>query len=155
MMLWSYVMKEYNFSKPSGLGIKGIEFTTAGREYMGMNDTIVAVDYATQKISAVLTPAIANGWEMYRTQMIIEGYASIFYGLIMLAGIYVCYRFVKWANGLEDTYSNEFVRDCGPMIVIVVAGALLIFGIPEIINGVMHVLNPDYYVLKDLIGALT
>ena len=61
----------------------------------------------------MLTPAIANGWEMYRTQMIIEGYASIFYGLIMLAG------------------------------------ALLIFDIPEIVNGVMHVLNPD------LIGALT
>lgn len=128
-------------------------------------------DAAIQGINALIdtVKSIAPGmWEIYTKQQVITGYANIIIGVLMLLTVFGLLKFVKWvkAKDNESEYLDGDRGDKNPnywtlyqrqrviQIGFITIGILSLIGLFLVVGGVLQILNPEYYAIKELLSMI-
>lgn len=110
---------------------------------MDGNDVIEVVDH----LKDVLTPVGEHVYEVYYRQMMYTGIIQSFIdSVLILIGMYVAYRTYKYTR---DTKDDDWV-----FTGVIVSVICLVFGFMMLSFDIMKVLNPDYYIIQDLLGNI-
>jgi len=114
---------------------------------MNSDEIIKVIDH----LQDVITPIGVEVYEIYYKQILYTGIidATISFIFIMF-GILLLYKIIKY-------YNDSPIAELSCEIILfglLVTSVLFIFSISTFIDSVMHIINPDYYVIQTLLGSI-
>jgi len=117
-------------------------------------DIIKIIDH----MKDIITPIGAEVYKIYYKQMILTGIFETIIDLVILIVIpYLAYYIIKHKDEFSRVYDTieryDLEFGISISIIILVIAVLMLFitaldGIPE---DIMHILNPDYYIIQNLL----
>lgn len=121
-----------------------------------MDSTIVAkvLDELAERLSG---PA-EKVWEIFVKQAIADGVGSL---VIAVIGVIIIFSVIKLLPKISERLNEYSYEECDEDVWIVLLlllcgiGLASIFVVPtELISGIKHLINPEYYALMDIISNI-
>jgi len=101
----------------------------------------------------IITPIGVEVYKIYYTQVLYNGIISVLINLFFITGMpyitYKCWEFTKFYTNEHDGDDTWEMISAIATIITIVGGLISIFALPD---SVMHVINPDYYVIQELLN---
>jgi len=130
-------------------------------------DTKLILDFLS-KLGEQVSSTGQEVFKIYMQQSYVDGISSLIWAsvlfLIFIVGCSVT-GFTLMSRGKKldrenfssnNSFEEEKMMYYGIGIAFIVIGCILflIFGMPELTNGIKHLINPQYYALQDLANAV-
>lgn len=115
---------------------------------------------AIGQLNEAARPLLAHGWEVYTRQQFISGVAAIVINLLVLLPLLVASaiflpKLFRWAKGY--VYAKPENEGCAYLVpgILSFAGLVVVaFTIHNLVDGAMHMINPEYYAFQDILAQL-
>lgn len=130
---------------------------------MAVKDTVETIvkggESVVTKIIDAVGPAIASLAESLGTtarevmviltkQSITDGIGSLITSVILICVAIACYKGMRWAFSNVDLLDDAIIPICIIGVVGIVLGIAV--GLGELVTGIKHLMNPEYYALKEV-----
>ena len=130
---------------------------------MFLDDVTVIAKQVSDAISQVSSAAqviLVHGWEVYVRQQVFSGIENVVVnGVLLIIVLVSCGRFLpglySWAKNYKyKDYENDGVAYLLPGLLSVLSAFLLIVTLHNISDGVMHIINPEYYAIQEIVSQV-
>lgn len=118
-----------------------------------MNETIALVIEQIKALATALEGPSKHVYEVLVRQAVVEGCYSVFIGVASLCLAVAAGKAAQWGLRQEPKSYDDLTGNV-VFVLGLLAGGILVAVAMAHLSGVLQIVNPEYYAIKELLGVL-